>query len=92
MRRFGQRLPSRPMMRILHGTLLFLALALGLRSEAQPTNRTVLVLGDSIAAAYGVEPEEGFVGVLQKKVAEAKLPFTVVNLSSGNVSSARFLN
>lgn len=67
------------MMRILQGTLLFLALALVLRSEAQPTNRTVLVLGDSIAAAYGVEPEEGFVGLLQKKVAEAKLPFTVVN-------------
>ncbi len=48
-------------------------------ASAQATNRAVLVLGDSIAAGYGVEPEEGFVSLLQKKVQEAKLPFTVVN-------------
>lgn len=56
-----------------------LLLAAAISVSAQTTNRTVLVLGDSIAAGYGVDPEEGFVSLLQKKVQEAKLPFTVVN-------------
>ncbi len=58
-------------------TALFVAAANP--ASAQTTNRTVLVLGDSIAAGYGVDPEEGFVALLQKKVQDAKLPFTVVN-------------
>ena len=50
-------------------TALFVAAAIS--ASAQTTNRTVLVLGDSIAAAYGVDPEEGFVSLLEKKVLQA---------------------
>lgn len=59
---------------------LLACMALGLWAAETATERKqVLVLGDSLAAAYGVEPEMGFVALLQKKADEAKLPFTIVN-------------
>ena len=67
------------MIRTTFVTFAALLLAAVLSASAQTTNRTVLVLGDSIAAGYGVDPEEGFVSILQKKVQDSKLPFTVVN-------------
>jgi acyl-CoA thioesterase I len=39
----------------------------------------VLVLGDSIAAGYGVEKDAAFPTVLQRRIDEAHLPFEVVN-------------
>jgi len=55
--------------------------------DAQPvdlppgdTNRpAILVLGDSLAAGYGVDPSEAYPALLQKKIDEAGLDFTVVN-------------
>lgn len=41
--------------------------------------KSVVVLGDSIAAGYGLEPGESFPAVLQKKIDALALPFTVVN-------------
>lgn len=41
--------------------------------------RRIVVLGDSIAAGYGLEPEEAFPAVLQDKIREASLNYTVVN-------------
>lgn len=41
--------------------------------------RTVLVLGDSLAAGYGVTPEESWPARLEARIVEAGLPFTVVN-------------
>jgi acyl-CoA thioesterase-1 len=41
--------------------------------------KRIVVLGDSIAAGYGVDPEEAYPAVLQRKIDEAKLPYTVVN-------------
>jgi acyl-CoA thioesterase I len=40
---------------------------------------TILVLGDSIAAGYGVEKDAAFPFVLQRRIKEAHLPFEVVN-------------
>ena len=57
--------------------LLFLAsLALNMIA-AQP--KTILVLGDSIAAGYGLDPEEAFPAILQEKIQRAGLNFKVVN-------------
>jgi acyl-CoA thioesterase I len=39
----------------------------------------VVILGDSLTAGYGIDPEEAYPALLQKKVEEAKLPFMVVN-------------
>jgi acyl-CoA thioesterase-1 len=41
--------------------------------------RTVLILGDSLAAGYGVERDEAFPALLQKKLASSKLPYRLVN-------------
>ena len=45
--------------------------------NAAPSRR-VVILGDSITAGYGVERNEAYPAVLQKKVADASLPFEIV--------------
>src|SRR5688500_8295895 len=58
--------------------LLFLAWALTTPLCAAE-QKTILVLGDSIAAGYGLDPEEAFPALLQEKIAKAGLDFKVVN-------------
>jgi acyl-CoA thioesterase-1 len=58
---------------VLVGLSLTLVLAAG--SE----RKTIIVLGDSIAAGHGVDPEEAFPGLLQKRINQQKLPYEVVN-------------
>jgi acyl-CoA thioesterase-1 len=48
-------------------------------STAKPERQTIIVLGDSLAACAGVDPEEAFPALLQKKVDEVGWNFTVVN-------------
>ena len=43
------------------------------------TRKTVVVLGDSIAAGLGVEPAQAYPALLQEKINAARLPYTVVN-------------
>jgi acyl-CoA thioesterase-1 len=40
---------------------------------------TILVLGDSLSAGYGVDPDQAWPALLQKKIDAAGLRFTVVN-------------
>lgn len=48
---------------------------------------TVLVLGDSLSAAYGIPEDRGWVALLQQRLTEAGLPHRVVNASvSGETS------
>jgi acyl-CoA thioesterase I len=58
--------------------LLALFLSIAVLSGAE-TSKRIVVLGDSIAAGYGVDPDEAYPAVLQRKIDEAKLPYTVVN-------------
>jgi len=61
---------------------LFLGLlALGLAGNAQARVQSVLVLGDSISAAYGMSLEQGWVALLAQELAKAKPPLEVVNAS-----------
>src|SRR5437763_15736940 len=41
--------------------------------------KTIVVLGDSLAAGYGLDPNEAYPAVLQKRIKEAGWNFTVVN-------------
>ena len=41
--------------------------------------KTVVVLGDSIAAGYGVEREQAYPALLQEKIDAAGLPFSIVD-------------
>ena len=42
---------------------------------------TILVLGDSLSAEYGLKRGSGWVALLEKRLASEKIPFQVVNAS-----------
>ena len=46
--------------------------------EANPNRPAILVLGDSLAAGYGVDPGEAYPALLQKKIDAAGLDFAVI--------------
>jgi acyl-CoA thioesterase I len=58
---------------------LFLILCAGFLTFAAEPRKRVVVLGDSIAAGYGLDQEEAFPALLQKKIDQAKLPYEVIN-------------
>lgn len=61
--------------------------------DKSPTDlKTIVVLGDSIAAGYGVEPSEAYPALLQDKIRAAGWNFTVVNAGVSGDTSADGLN
>lgn len=50
--------------------------------------QSVLVLGDSISAGYGIEIEQGWVSLLQQRLDERGLSYQVVNASISGDTSA----
>ena len=50
-------------------------------ARAQPTAPVVLVVGDSISAAYGLAPGAGWVDLLSARLAAERYPHRVVNAS-----------
>jgi acyl-CoA thioesterase-1 len=66
--------------------LLFLATALG--ALAAPTKHTVLVVGDSFSAEYGLRRGSGWVALMEQRIATEKISASVVNASiSGDTTS-----
>ncbi|MCD6050718.1 MAG: lysophospholipase L1-like esterase [Verrucomicrobia bacterium] len=59
-------------------TVLFM-LADNLPAADTAAPKSVLILGDSLAAGYGITREEAFPALLQKKIETAKLPYRIVN-------------
>jgi len=52
------------------------------------SDRTILVFGDSLSAAYGLRPEQGWVALLQKRLASKGYGYEIVNASvSGETTS-----
>jgi acyl-CoA thioesterase-1 len=69
--------------------LFFAPWARGQASAAAPAARkTIVILGDSLAAGFGVEPEQAFPALLQKKLEAAGWPGTVVNAGVSGDTSA----
>jgi acyl-CoA thioesterase-1 len=70
--------------------LLLLSLAVCATALMRPgwaADPTILVLGDSLSASYGISVEEGWVSLLQQRLRENGLPHRVVNASiSGDTS------
>jgi acyl-CoA thioesterase-1 len=57
-------------------------------SPAALADRTLLVFGDSLSAAYGIQRDAGWVSLLEKKLAQEKPGYRVVNASvSGETTS-----
>jgi acyl-CoA thioesterase-1 len=65
-------------MSLIRVLFLWLALACAPALAQQPV---LLVLGDSLAAGYGLPQGRGWVDLLQKRLAEEKLDYRVVNAS-----------
>ena len=66
--------------------LIMILLAANLRVSAAPKN--IVVLGDSIAAGFGVEPEEAYPALIQEKIESAGLNFKVTNAGLSGDTSA----
>jgi len=71
------------MLRILVLSLLFVSLSV---AAAEP--RPLLVLGDSLSAAYGIAPQEGWVALLGERLKSAKPIRKVVNASISGDTTA----
>jgi acyl-CoA thioesterase I len=59
--------------------LLCLVLAATLLPVLGAAPKRILVLGDSIAAGYGLDPEEAFPALIEERILQAGLDYTVVN-------------
>ena len=71
--------------------VLTAGLALGVVStwaSAQPAARTLLVLGDSLSAEYGLPRGQGWVALLVQRLAERQPPVRVVNASISGETTA----
>lgn len=53
--------------------------------------RTILIVGDSLSAAFGMDTRAGWVALLEQRLAREKLDYTVVNASIGGDISANGL-
>jgi len=76
---------------------VFLAVTLLAQAQPAPANpsvptpaqpRTVLVLGDSLSAAYGLAPSQGWVALTGERVARSKPGWRVVNASISGETTA----
>ena len=57
-------------------------------AQAAPAGRTVLVVGDSLSAEYGLKRGEGWVALLEKRLEAEKIATKVINASvSGDTTS-----
>lgn len=55
---------------------------------SSPAPNKVLIVGDSISAAYGIDVEKGWVSLLASKITQENLPYQVINASiSGDMTS-----
>jgi acyl-CoA thioesterase I len=57
-------------------------------TAAGSDSATLLVVGDSLSAAYGLRQEEGWVELLQRRVTREKLHYNVVNASISGETTA----
>jgi acyl-CoA thioesterase-1 len=56
--------------------------------NAAAADRTILVFGDSLSAAYGLRPEQGWVALLDKRLLTQGYGYSVINASvSGETTS-----
>ncbi|RNC79961.1 MAG: arylesterase [Balneola sp.] len=54
----------------------------------QEEKKTILIFGDSIAAGFGVEPNQAFPAIIQEKIDSLGLPYEVINGGLSGETSA----
>jgi acyl-CoA thioesterase I len=66
----------------------FLMILLYLITLPVLAKNTILIVGDSISAGYGIEPNQGWVHLLQQRLAEQRPAIKIINASiSGDTTS-----
>jgi acyl-CoA thioesterase-1 len=68
--------------------LLLALLSIGVAAAAAPDERTLLVFGDSLSAAYGLRAEQGWVPQLQERLTKQGYGYRVVNASVSGETTA----
>lgn len=69
--------------------MLMAGVVVNMKATTLPlTSRTILVLGDSLSAEYGLRRGSGWVALLQNKLAEEHLPARVINASISGETTA----
>lgn len=68
---------------IIRSFVVFLSCWSCLLAPAASAEYTLMVFGDSLSASYGIDEDAGWVNLLAVQIADAQLPFKVVN---GSVS------
>ncbi len=67
---------------------LFSVLVFALVASTAQAAQTIVVFGDSLSAAYGIQPNTGWVALLENKLKQQKSTYKVVNASiSGETTS-----
>jgi acyl-CoA thioesterase-1 len=74
--------------RVLRTSFTLAVLWLGLSSTVQAREHNILVLGDSISAAYGMSLEQGWVALLAEQLKEEHPQYTVINASISGETTA----
>jgi acyl-CoA thioesterase I len=69
-------------------TRFLFAVIVSLVSMTAMAKPVIIVLGDSISAGYGIEVDEGWVALVQKKLIESCLNYSVINASISGDTSA----
>jgi acyl-CoA thioesterase I len=77
--------PKRKSQTWLAAALAFVLAATALATDAA---RTIVFFGDSLTAGYGIDPDEAYPALVQKKITEAKLPWRVVNAGLSGETTA----
>lgn len=68
---------------------LFFGIALFVTAYAQTETKTILFMGDSLTAGYGLEPSQAFPSLIQGKIHKEGMSFKVVNAGlSGETTSS----
>jgi acyl-CoA thioesterase-1 len=72
--------------------IALVALANGSSCQARAAAPAIAVLGDSLSAGYGLEPDESWVTLLDKRLAEEGYGYRVINASITGDTTAGGLN
>jgi acyl-CoA thioesterase-1 len=67
---------------------ILLCVLLCLAASAAGAAPTILVMGDSLSAAYGIETSQGWVALLQERLKQRGYDYTVVNASVSGETTA----
>ena len=76
------------LLRVLRGPLALGLLTLALSADAANPAPAVLVVGDSISAAYGMSLDQGWVALLERRLADERPESRVINASISGETSA----